>query len=395
MTLDLASVVHQIDALISSSSFEREGERFAALHTAWQAFDDDEVNRRFGSARTSFLLARSSNAYRDFFALPDLPHEFTVVATDGSMIVPNRHAPARFYVINIGTVCLRYGPRSQATMTSVPDLRYAEEDLVVESLGRRIPVNEAIVGLRRAVAELSAAADAAVALEGPVVALIDGSLILWTLQGHDDTTVETTLGGYIEAMWRLKQQHIPVASYISSPGAADMMNTLRVSICDYPDHGKAINCDDCRMRILSERHVPACDILPGVTDGYLMQTVAALNPGERTTTYDSDSRILDQYGSDFRTRFFYLNAGREVARVEVPAWVADDTESLALVHAAIFDQCELGRGYPVALQEAHEMAVISMSDRQLVDELMERRMAAAGIIVTRSGKDGSKRGRFV
>jgi hypothetical protein len=173
------------------------------------------------------------------------------------------------------------------------------------------------------------------------------------------------------------------------------MNTLRVSICDYPARGVSVNCDDCRMRMVRESHTPACDILPGVTDGYLLRQIAGLGPGERTTTFASDSKILDRYGDDFRIQFFYVNAGTEIARIEVPAWVAKDPHTLALVHAVTYDQCVLGRGYPVALQEAHEMAVISMTDRQLVDELMERRMAAAGVTLTRTGKDGSKRGRFV
>jgi hypothetical protein len=61
----------------------------------------------------------------------------------------------------------------------------------------------------------------------------------------------------------------------------------------------------------------------------------------------------------------------------------------------VWDQAQLGRGYPIALQEAHEQAVLSMADRRLVEETVERLLATQGIVVTRTGKDGSKRGRFV
>lgn len=395
MTLDLARVVHQIDELVGDMDPARHAERFDALHTAWRELDDEDVNRRFDTAKTSFLLARAESSYRTIHPLPPVPEMYTVVGTDGSMIVPNRHSPARFYMINIGTVLLSYGQSPAAVMGSHPDIRFSEEDLIVEAGGRRIPVNEAIVGLRRAVAELSAAVDAVDGAPVPSVVLLDGSLILWTLMGQDDTTAASILDEYLESMWKLKQLRIPVASYISAPGATDFMNTLRVSICDYPVHGATINCDDCRMRMVRDAHTPACDILPNVTDGFLMHQVASLKPGERTNTFDSDSKILDRYGTELRTRFVYLNVGTEIARIEVPGWVAHDDNALALVHAVVYDQCQLGRGYPVVLQEAHEMAVISMSDRQLVDQLIERRMAAAGVTLTRTGKDGSKRGRFV
>ncbi|HUG15506.1 MAG TPA: DNA double-strand break repair nuclease NurA [Thermomicrobiales bacterium] len=395
MTLDLARVVRQVDTMVGSLDPERQVERFDALRAAWKDLDDGEINRRFSTARTSFLLARRESHYRQTHALPTIPASYSVVATDGSMIVPNRHSPARFYMINVGTVHLRYGSDPGATMVSEPDLRCSNDDLIVESNGRRIPVSDAIVGLRRAALELSTAARTACAQPEASLALIDGSLILWTLMGQDDTTAQAVLDEYLQALWTLRERRIPVASYISAPGAADFMNTLRVSICDYPLHGRQINCDDCRMRLVRDARTPACDILPNVTDGYLMSQIAGLLPGERTGAFASDSKILDRYGPELSVRFMYLNVGSEIARLEVPAWVADDDDALKLVHAVVYDQCQLGRGYPVALQEAHEMAVIGMADRQLVDELIERRMAAAGVTFTRTGKDGSKRDRFV
>ena len=57
-------------------------------------------------------------------------------------------------------------------------------------------------------------------------------------------------------------------------------------------------------------------------------------------------------------------AATEIARVEVPDWLADDPELLALSHAMLVKQCELGLGYPVAISEAHEQAVITGHDRE-------------------------------
>jgi hypothetical protein len=395
VTLDLARIAHQIDAMIAGVDRAREGERFDALRSAWNTFDEIEVNRRFATARTSFLLARASAGYQRVYDLPPLPANHTVVASDGSMILPDRHSPARFYLLNVGKVLLRYGDAPRAQFAAEPDLRFAEADLVIEVNGRRQAANDIILGLRRAAAELRAARDLIAEAEPPAVALLDGTLILWALQSQDKALIDLVLEEFLEALWTFKQQRFPVASYISAPGATDLMNTLRVSVCDYPQHGWDVNCDHCRRRILNERHTPACDILPSVTDRYLLRDIVDLRPGQRTSVFRSDSSILEKYGDDHRICFFYLHAGHEVARIEIPQWVGQDDELLNLIHAAVYEQCQLGRGYPVALQEAHEMAVLSMADRRLVEDIIERRLAALGVVLTRTGKDGSKRGRFV
>ncbi len=327
--------------------------------------------------------------------MPAIPADYAVAATDGSMILPDRHSPARFYLLNIGLVYLRYGSNPMATLSSEPILRFGEDDLFVRAGPRRMPVNETVLGLRRAVAELQAAVDL---LEGeplPALALVDGTLILWMLESLDDEIVESLLPDFLNVLSVLEAYRIPVAGYISSPGATDLFGTLRVAACDYPDHNRDIDCMDCWRRIMNEGHTAACDVLPRVTDRYVIEQVANLQPGERTSAFPSESRILSRYQAKHRVWFWYVHTGREIARIEVPRWVADDHELLDRVHAILWDQAQLGRGYPVALQEAHEMAVLNMADRRLVEETVERSLASQGVVVTRTGKDGSKRGRFV
>jgi hypothetical protein len=395
LTLDLARVVGEIEQMVSGVDPTRDAERFAALRCSWAKLDERDVNTRLHSARTSFLLARAERGYRARHPQPPIPDDYTVVATDGSMVVPNRHSPARFYLLNIGKVRLQYGGSPRAHLTAEPELRYEEADLYVPRSVRRIPINEVVLGLRRATAELLAASELLDGIPGPALALLDGTLILWSLEAQDQAVVDWVLPEYLAALRAFQSRSQPVASYISAPGAAELMNTLRVSICDYPSQDMTVNCDHCRARIMSEARTPACDVLPGVPDRYLLEQIARLEPGQRTTVFTSDSRILQQYGDDQRICFFYLHAGREVSRVEIPAWVAADSAHLDLVHAIVIDQCRLGRGYPVALQEAHEQAVLSSADRRLVEELVERRLASLGVVMTRTGKEGSKRGRFV
>ncbi|MCC6626388.1 MAG: hypothetical protein IT340_03180, partial [Chloroflexi bacterium] len=63
------------------------------------------------------------------------------------------------------------------------------------------------------------------------------------------------------------------------------------------------------------------------------------------------------------------------------------------VHAVVADQARRGDGYPPALQEAHEAAVIAADERRLVEHLIEDAMARAGVTMIRSAKDTSKRVR--
>ena len=95
-------------------------------------------------------------------------------------------------------------------------------------------------------------------------------------------------------------------------------------------------------------------------------------------------------GEDWNS-FFYLHGGAEIARVEVPDWLADDPELLALAHAMLLKQCQLGLGYPVAISEAHEQAVISGHDRAEFRRVALMLLEQRGLPTSESAKSFSKR----
>jgi hypothetical protein len=396
MPLDLAAIIEQIREMAGTANLAASEEQRKILEDVWDSLDTDEVNRRYQTAKTSFLLAESAVDYRKTYPLPRVPQIYSVSAADGSFILPDRHSPVRFYVLNTSSVVLKYGLEPSASIGSKPEIFFRQPDLIVPDDPQRTPIDGTILGFRRAVRELAAASAGLAGVSGPAVALQDGTLVLWQLQGQSDPVRNWVLSQYLDVLDTFRDQDLPVASYISAPGAAELMNMLRVAVCDYPEHGLSINCDDCRTRI---GHVPQCDILLNVPDRFLLAEVAGLEPGERTTVYLSKSRILDAYdrdgSGDQRICFFYINTGREIGRVEIPCWVAADLDKLDLVHATIYDQAILGRGYPVALQEAHEAAVLSMADRRTVEHAIEQALSMSGVVRLNSGKDGSKRGRFV
>ena len=93
--------------------------------------------------------------------------------------------------------------------------------------------------------------------------------------------------------------------------------------------------------------------------------------------------------------FYYLNVNEEIARVEIPKWVADDEELLNLTHALALDQCRRGQGYPVALAEAHEQAVVTGSDRESFWQFVEMSLTEEKMPTFTSAKSRSKNTRWV
>ncbi|HEX2173498.1 MAG TPA: DNA double-strand break repair nuclease NurA, partial [Dehalococcoidia bacterium] len=131
------------------------------------------------------------------------------------------------------------------------------------------------------------------------------------------------------------------------------------------------------------------DSVYGVLDRDLFANL--LDYGERSAVFQIHSRnIIDEY-RDHATCFFYLHVGNEVARVEIPLWLARQPDRVRLVHQLVLDQVERGLGYPAALVEAHERAVVRGADRDEFTHLIERELNDARLRLPSSEKHVSKR----
>ncbi|MDH3599901.1 MAG: DNA double-strand break repair nuclease NurA, partial [Candidatus Tectomicrobia bacterium] len=115
-----------------------------------------------------------------------------------------------------------------------------------------------------------------------------------------------------------------------------------------------------------------------------------LQPGERTQVFQSESRILESYGVH-RIGFFYLHVGTEVVRIEIPHWVASDPELLNQIHAVAYTQADKGDGYPIALAEAHQQAVVRGSERNMFYEMVTTVLVRRGMRASMSPKNMRKR----
>ena len=386
--LDLVEVNQQIAKMATESHLVADdmAERLALaverLHlesARWQAFVD-----KIAMSKTSWLVAAIREPLNRTYGLPPRAGTVTVVAADGSQIMPSHHEVVPAFLLNIATVVLNYGNGGGAAFTSTPSLFYRDEDLYLDYGGERVQVTGDLLGMRRTLMEFGSLLDQAIAARdggNAVCALSDGSLILWQLVERPPDYQESMLTGFLTCLERGNRQGIPVAGYISRPRSRDVVNALRIGLC--PED--APNYDRCPYE-RDER--PPCAQIEGLTDRRLFAKL--LKEGERTQVFGSSSRILDKYGAH-RVGFFYLHVGSEVVRIELPQWVSTSPGLLDMVHAVAYDQAQKGMGYPVALAEAHQQAVVRGAERDLFYEMVTAVFRQRGAPMAVSPKNLRKR----
>ncbi|MBA3923137.1 MAG: DNA double-strand break repair nuclease NurA [Nostocaceae cyanobacterium] len=308
----------------------------------------------------------------------------TVIATDGSQIAPNHHEIAYCYLLNIGRVVLHYGQNRHPLLDSLPEVFYRPEDLYISrQWGIRA---EEWMSYRRTASEAIVLSELAIEQGGqgmPTLTMVDGSLIYWFLEQLPSEARDHILPPIIESWDRLRDAQIPIVGYLSASRSAEGLNFLRLAACSHPVPDCVTNCPN------QQEKVP-CKLFDPLRDTALWTT--QLQPGQRGPLWRSNARILDLY-QDHVIYFCYVHVGTEIARIEDPAWVAENQtlfdQSLGLTLA----QVQKGFGYPVALAEAHNQAVVRGGDRSRFFALLEQQMIKAGIRnVGISYKEARKRG---
>jgi hypothetical protein len=178
----------------------------------------------------------------------------------------------------------------------------------------------------------------------------------------------------------LRQLRVPVAAYASRSRGIDLVHLFR-AVCGSTPR----TCEVC-----AGAHACA---LRGLSDAHLIGRW--LERWERSALFRVRSNVHDPFYGGHRVYFFLLNTGDEIARVEIPEWVARDQQLLSLLHAVLVDQCAKGFGYPAVLARADDRAVISLGDRDVLDTLVQQELARQGVIARPSAKLSRKQVRTV
>lgn len=400
MSLDLAKVVGQIVDLATSLR-TRDRERqikldFALKTLKSSAAEFDRLKRKVETSKTTWLVAGLKENIDLCLTVPPCPDDFIILASDGSHIDVDHHQSAHCFLVNIGIAQLQYGRSPDAQLFNFPSLYFKDDEVVIASPdGRQTPIEGQLLGVKRSVEECRWLVERVDELKTtlPLIALLDGSLILWGLAGqvYQDLVIsELLVNGFLKYFDRLRElsrsRQLAVASYISFSRSTDVVNLLRLAMCPH----EVVDCDRYCPGKFEGRE---CDAVGGLLDRDLFTRLLA--PGERSAIFSSRSSVVVKYYGGHEVNFFYIRLDREVARVEIPLWVAEDKKLADLVHSTILDQGQRGLGYPVALSEAHEQAVVTGSDREQFWGLVEQVLAEDKIYLESSAKRQSKRVKWI
>ncbi len=279
---------------------------------------------------------------------------YSVLAVDGSQVYPDRHQGTPCYLINIGSVLLNYGQSMQNPVFFDSRPTVFAGSSPEDDLG----IGQDLVNCRRQEFELQVGLEKSLEITAknsdiPFAFLFDGSLVFWHLESKEQNLKDLFLNKYLNLLDALYQSSILCGGYISLPKSKELVNLVRLELCGFQIEG--------------------CNQLEAVN--HLVDSSIAhffLTSGTRSIVFKSNAKIGASYPEHLVPHFFYLDVGSEMVRIEVPAWIALDEKKLDQLASIILDQCIKGRGYPVALAEAHEQAVVKGPDRDFFYHLITK-----------------------
>ena len=391
MTLEFEKLTADLEKMAQTTArrLTQRRERVAeALHTLqayrtnWTAVAQALTTAKEKSDEKHYRSARpfsEAEPLDSHIPAPAPPAQATIIAADGSQIMPDRHAAHLYYLINVGGIIYHHGSGRTPETFSQPEIFYPESDEAIDSFND----TPGAVSIERDIQEIEALARQAVANRHnaqPLLAILDQRLLYWPIgsAGVADNTAVTEWGSH---MTGIRQAGALLCGYIDRPGTSGVMTLLR------------------SLAGLTEAHFDWKELgkrkaTQGLTDADMFREI--LQPGERSVVFatisDSNDVFMAQDAAN-EVCFFYLNpglSGQNIARVDIPRWVAEDEGAVTAVHSLIIDQCRIMGNYPYVIARADEMAVVGRQDASelnfMIDVIMERH----GINNDVTSKQGSK-----
>jgi hypothetical protein len=289
----------------------------------------------------------------------------TILAADGSQINPDRNVEVNYGLVNAGAILMKRGT-TDAPETHITSQLYYEDDLYTATG----TITEDVLALRRDMNERAILLKLALQAQAPVITLTDGPMELWGAKdavGDGAAEYKTSLENYRNVLKQLCQMGAVTAGYVDKPGADLVVRLLEVA-----------STPDSELTGI-RTHRP----LRGCRDMDLYRDI--LQPGNRSAVFKMQSKSMENYPGELAIHFFYLNVGRQghpkMARVEIPAWVAQNPEMIDNLHAALISQCRImgTRSYPYLLHRAHETAVVTMQDKEQVTMMILSELRRRGV----------------
>ena len=310
---------------------------------------------------------------------PAPPEKATVVASDGSQILPDRHAPYLYSLVNVGVIAYFHGRGRSPRQETHPALDYPggdepDEETFVDS--------GAIVNLRRDLAEIERLVGTAGQYRNephPTLALLDQRLLYWPVGSAGNEEGQRVLAGWQDAMSQAARDGCLLAGYIDRPGKRSVITLLYTL--------------DLLDGVMDAETLMERNRQPGLSDTHLFQQLLR-EPGQRSKVFVDVSQHNDRFRYQDKANevcFFYFNSGRRhIARVDVPIWVAEEKDRLDAVHSLIYNQCQIMGDYPYVLTRADELAVVGYNDRESLDVMIANAMNRQGLAGRTTAKQSGK-----
>jgi NurA domain len=383
MSLDLPNLAPQIQAAgaVISEELKAASAHWPKVLSAFEAarsLPPDELGARLARAGENW---RGAAPVSDDLGLsapaPALEASLEIVGADGSQITPDRHAAALFYLINVGSLVYSPGSGLPPVTATRPSLYAGREQLYLPEGGL---VGADLVHAHRDLAEMAELARVVEARQGtPCLALLDNGLTLWIAlqeQGQPRQATGELVRTYLSHMDRIRSAGAALAGVIDRPRHTSVLSLLH--LLELPIDSLASN------RLNEEPY-------PGLSDRALFGR--HLPEGHRSAIFKVLPAVPEFKAAGHEVAFFYFRpAGMtEAMRVEIPVWAAEDPALVNRVHAGLVEQGQSTGGFPYVLARAHELAVVTQADRQVVNRMLDEALLKHGVRPDRSRKQTAKR----
>ena len=381
MPIDYQQIYTQIKVIGQGAKDrqKRKEERQAQARALLSAYASqlDVLRNKVDSAKAAdpnIRCALPLNEPLDFSGPPPASvKEATLIAADGSQIVPDRHSASQYFVVNVGAIAMQVG--SGNTPDVFTDTRLHLLDEFEDSF-----FSDSQVALQRDVAERRKLLEVSQKYSGIVIALTEGQLELWGAADGDNARVfEKSLQDYLDVLLELDKRGVVTSGYVDKPGANWLTRLLEIATIPESE------LDNLR------KYRP----LLGVTDLWLFGQI--LGRHQRSAIFKLQAKSAEKYKESIAIHFFYLNVGDEkkpkIARVDIPCWVANDRQSLDNLHSALIEQAKImgDRPFPYLLHRAHEIAVVTHREKEEIDRWLDIAIRNGGGEVGEiSGKQSAK-----
>jgi hypothetical protein len=306
-----------------------------------------------------------------------------IIAADGSQINPSRHRQVDFGLINVATICIRPG-------LDIPPKIESESRLLDDfnQQNGQTRLTDDRIALERDILERAFLLNQARKYPAPLITITDGPLEIFRETG-ETVWFEKKLLEYFQILGECRNSSIVTAGYVDKPHSDLVNHLLRLALEKLPISGLSL------LNETEEVHVPDACLFSGLLSV----------PGDRSAVFAIQSQWARHFKDELHLCFFYLNVGLpskpSLARVELPAWCAENSQLLDNLHGAIFRQCEImgTRPYPYILHRAHELAVVTYEEAAHLENMLATELNTRGIEVgvksnKQSAKDLPGRGRY-